>query len=802
MKNKVIIHAHFYQPPREDPWSGVVPFQESAQPYHDWNQRITKECYAANGMSRILNPFGQITDIVNNYRHISFNFGPTLLNWLKANAPYVYENIIIADRLSLAQNNNHGNAIAQAYNHTILPLATDDDAKTQIKWGLADFEANFNRKAEGMWLPEAAINPQVIDTLIREKVAFIILSPWQAEAICPIGSNKWQPLTNTPVPTGRAYRIDRPDGSINVFFYNHILAHGISFEHYLRNADKLYEHFLSFRQNADPTHLVNVATDGEVYGHHEPFGDMCLSAFCKILEAKDEFVLTNYGAYLEQNPPTYLVKLKEGENSLGTSWSCFHGVSRWFRNCGCTTGGEAHWNQEWRTPLRNAFNFLNNKLKDVFVKQMSALSTANPMDIRNDYISVLTGKTERDAFAAQKIDKADSSQAAVRSVFFTLLEQQKFCQFMFTSCGWFFSEISGIEATQNLKYAIKAYDLFSGPGGHDILSAFLSEIETARSNITAFGSGRNIVESWVIPSKKDLSYGASIFVLSDIFADDMLITDSYGIFRKDRYSLDSKPTKENLSEKSGAITVSDYTIYKSDSFSFSLKEEPLKGVYLTLAPDGNNRGVGKTIEVSLGTLPIEMRLYITKIVSRQVVDKCITGFKEALNETENALVYLKNLNTTLPKTIVELAELLINSMFEKLLNDPKIIPNEDELETLRFLKKFSQEHNLTVDIDSLKNKFSCMISFQIDRLTEDVEEETVKTIVLFTETARSLKAEPEITRAQEKVYQYLNAHRNYSILDIEKEKDFETFNKLRRLIKLGSVFGIYVDDFKEKFFSV
>ena len=383
MKNNLIIHGHFYQPPRENPWIGLIPRQKSASPYENWNRKITKECYAANTYSRFLDANGSIVDIINNYTYISFNFGPTLLNWLMSYAPTIYAQILEADRLSLNNNAGHGNAIAQAYNHSILPLCSLEDAETQIIWGLKYFESRFNRSSEGFWLPEAAVNSSIIDLLIKQKIKFIILSPWQAEAFCPLGSKKWKPLGDNPIPSDRVYRIDRPQGSIAVFFYNHQLAHGISFEHYLTDADRLYEKLLTFRHTARPDHLVNIATDGEIYGHHEPFGDMCLAALVRIIDRENDFTLSNYGRYLEEHPPTYLAQLKEGENNLGTSWSCFHGVDRWYRDCGCTTGGKEGWNQKWRAPLRDALIHLRDSLKNIFINEIPNFSGTDPQKIRN-----------------------------------------------------------------------------------------------------------------------------------------------------------------------------------------------------------------------------------------------------------------------------------------------------------------------------------------------------------------------------------------------------------------------------------
>lgn len=802
MKNKLIIHGHFYQPPREDPCLGIIPYQESAHPYHDWNERITKECYAANSMSRTLNAFGQITDIVNNYCYISFNFGPTLLSWLKDNADYVYKNIIEADKVSMTMNSGHGNAIAQAYNHTVLPLCSNEDIKTQIVWGLKDFEHHFKRKSEGLWLPETGVNLHVIDLLIEEGISFIILSPWQAEAVCPIGSNKWQSLHNNPAPTGRPYRIERPHGSMNVFFYNHILATGISFQHYLRNAEKLYDRLVSFKQNIDPEHLISIATDGEVYGHHEPFGDMCLAALTKLVNQGNDFEFTNYGQYLASHAPTHLVKLKEGEKGLGTSWSCIHGVARWYRNCGCTTGGQPEWNQEWRTPLRNAFIYLRDQLKSKYIKEMNSLSQKDPMEIRNTYIQVLTREVDRIEYARQYINRKKPDDPETLKHFYTLLEGQKYSMFMFTSCGWFFSEISGLEATQNLRYAIKALKLYKGSADQDILSPFLSELENARSNIPSYGSGRNIVESIILLHTKELHHGAAIFILSELCSGTTYKNNTCGIFKKKNFKVDNADSKPSFPRRVGKITVTDYTIFNTAEYHFTLSESDLQGITLTLKKKKPEDGYEAPIEIFAGDLPIQLRTHITNSISTHVVDSCISESQKSLSLTMDALIYLKKMHVHRPKTIIELAELLIDRIFEKILVDPTIIPPESELRQVKNLVIFTKEYELSVDIESLKKKISAMITYQTGRLTEKIEEETTSVIVHLLETCREFGTEPEITRAQDRIFQLLKASKNYSLDKIEKEKDFKGFNKLRRLIKLGSLLGFDVEEYKNKFFGI
>ncbi|MBN1698372.1 MAG: DUF3536 domain-containing protein [Spirochaetales bacterium] len=800
MKNNLIIHGHFYQPPREDPWIGLVPSQPSAYPYHDWNERITKECYAANSMSRTLNGFGQITDIVNNYAYISFNFGPTLLNWLKTNTDHVYENILEADRESMKRNNGHGNAIAQAYNHTILPLCSPEDARTQIIWGLKDFEAHFGRNSEGIWLPEAAVSMPVIDLMIEQGIRFIILSPWQAEAICPIGANKWQPLHHNPVPSGQAYQIDRPHGSIAVFFYNHILATGISFQNFLRNADRLYEKLISFKQNADPHYLVNIATDGEVYGHHEPFGDMCLAALIKLVEKNDDFTFMNYGMYLDMYPPTCLVKLKEGEQGHGTSWSCIHGVARWYRNCGCTTGSRDGWNQEWRTPLRNAFISLRDKLRALFIREMTTLSSHDPMEIRNTYIDVITEKANRTNFIRRYVDRSDPSDTGILKRFFSLMEGQKYAMYMFTSCGWFFSDISGIETMQNMRYAIKALDLHGLPYDKDITTPFLSELETARSNISSFGSGRNIVESIILEEKKGLQHGAAIFILSELWASKTYKNDTYGIFKLADFSAEKPGTNKTVVEKRGRVTVRNYMVQHETTYVFSLKEKELEGISLTLREDVPGDKHQEEIEISVADLPVELKTHITDSVSSHVVDRCINNSIESFNATRSALVYLKKMNVSGPHTIIDLAELLIDRMLEQLLNDRTVVPSEATLGRIKDLMLFANEYELNVDIDSLKTKVSSIISYQAERLTDMIEEEPTRIIIHLLETCRRFGSEPEITRAQDRVFQLLKAAEHAASRVLDGKMDFSVLNRIRRLIKLGATLGFDVEKHKENFF--
>ncbi len=489
MENYLILHGHFYQPGREDPEPGIIPLQPSAAPFHDWNYRITKECYEANSASRVLNNDGKIIDIVNNYTYLSFNFGPTLLDWLENHAKETYHRIIEADRKSIIRNNGHGNAVAQGYNHTILPLDTQEDIETQICWGLDNFRRHFRRESEGIWLPEAAVNTTVIDSLIKHNIKFIILSPCQAEAIRKSIDSNWQLFQNNNVPSSKPFFIRGKTGSIAVFFYNSILATGISFEHYLRNADQLYSKLLSFSDKDNAANLVHTATDGEIYGHHEPFGDMCLSSLIKLIKKNNDFVLSNYGFYLEKYPPVLEVRLRSGEDKKGTSWSCSHGISRWYKDCGCTTGGNPEWNQEWRTPLRAAFTYISSRLNEVYKKQMYNLTRKDPVMILNKYGAVINGKKSPESFSRKYIPEREQK---TRIQFLKLLEGQKYRLSMFTSCGWFFSDISGLESVQNMKYASQALYLYSEYLLPEDKKTFLDILSKAVSNIKEKSTGKEI----------------------------------------------------------------------------------------------------------------------------------------------------------------------------------------------------------------------------------------------------------------------------------------------------------------------
>ncbi len=507
----VCVHGHFYQPPRENPWLEEVEVQDSARPYHDWNARVTAECYAPNAASRILDGERRIVEIVNNYRRISFNVGPTLMAWLEGAAPETYAKILEADRASRDERGGHGNAIAQAYNHMILPLATRRDKETQVAWGIADFRKRFGRDPEGMWLPETAVDTESLEVLAGHGIAFTILAPHQAARVRPAGQEDWTDVQGGRVDPSRPYLYRLPSGaSIALFFYDGPISRAVAFEGLLNRgetfADRLAAGFRPDRQGAQ---IVHIATDGESYGHHHRFGEMALTHALRLIEERHAARLTNYGEYLALHPPDDEVEILEP-----TSWSCVHGVERWRANCGCNAG-HAGWNQEWRKPLREALDWLRDELARLYEAQADR-DLKDPWAARDAYIDVILNRDLEsvDAFFAAH-GRADLARED-RPRALRLLEMQRHALLMYTSCGWFFDELSGIETVQVIKYAARAVQLAARYGAR-LEDEFIGRLAAAKSNLRRWGDGAQVYRRAVRPSFVTLSRVVAHYAISGLF---------------------------------------------------------------------------------------------------------------------------------------------------------------------------------------------------------------------------------------------------------------------------------------------
>ena len=521
----VAIHGHFYQPPRENPWLEAIETEESAHPFHDWNERIAFECYRPNAYARVVDGRNKILDIQNNYASISFNFGPTLLSWLEEKFPSVYQRIIEADRESLKRF-GHGNAMAQVYNHIIMPLANERDKETEVLWGIADFEKRFHRRPDAMWLPETAVNYATLRVLVKYRMKYLILSPFQALRVRPFGGKKWADVSQGRIDTTQPYRWfirdvsgkKRTDEFIDIFFYDGMISRDVSFGDLLRDGNAFCKQFAkAYQPSKKRPQLIHIATDGETYGHHKKFGDMALVFALKDGFPSRGFEIINYGAFLKRFPPVYEVEIDEGPKGEGTSWSCMHGVGRWKENCGCSTGGREGWNQKWRRPLREALDFLRDELASLYEKEGEKIFR-DVWEARNGYIKVILDRSPQEVarffetFGVKGLDE----KRRIRGL--RLLEMERHALLMYTSCGWFFADLSGLETVQILKYASRAIQLAQELTNQGIEEKFVESLSRAKSNFPEMGDGRQVYQTLVKPSSVTLEKVVNHLAVSSFFA--------------------------------------------------------------------------------------------------------------------------------------------------------------------------------------------------------------------------------------------------------------------------------------------
>ena len=533
----ICVHGHFYQPPRENPFLNVVGRQPSAEPFHDWNERILHESYRPNAFARILNDRGEVVRIVNNYEHISFNIGPTLMSWLERHDLETYQRIIEADRKSCDRNQGHGNAIAQVYNHIIMPLANPRDKVTQVRWGIADFKRRFGRDPEGMWLAETAVDTKTMEVLANEGIQFIVLAPSQASRCrrfgLPEGFDQWQDVSEGDIDPTRPYRCflpAQPNGRnyIDIFFYDGPISGDMGFDDILQSS----QHFANrigqavrpwaHEQNHEDFHgedarpicsersqMVSVATDGETFGHHRKGAEKALAyALTHEFPARG-WKVTSYAHYLSLCPPVWEVQLKPV-----TAWSCSHGVERWKSDCGC--GGGGGWQQQWRAPLRETLDWLRDRLAPLYEEAASTL-LSDPWAARNDYVEVISDRSDRTLDAFFFKHQVYPLNAAERTDALRLLEMQRHTLLMYTSCGWFFDEISRPEGTQLLRYAARAIELAESVFGIQLEAEFIGRLEHAPSNVDYFKDGSGVYLKQVQPNQVSIEQVVAHYAMGSLF---------------------------------------------------------------------------------------------------------------------------------------------------------------------------------------------------------------------------------------------------------------------------------------------
>lgn len=678
MDRYICIHAHFYQPPRENPWLEEVERQDSAYPYHDWNERITAECYAPNAASRILDGRGRIRQIVNNYSQISFNFGPTLLSWMEEKSPDTYHSILEADRESQKRFHGHGSAMAQAYNHVILPLANDRDRYTQIVWGIRDFHKRFGRAPEGMWLPETAVNTPTLEILAELGIKFTVLAPRQAARVRKIGGRSWKDVSGGRIDPSRAYLAKLPTGKINLFFYDGPISQAVAFEQLLNSGEQFAARLKSgFSDKRTWPQLMHIATDGETYGHHHKYGDMALAYALDHIQSEGDIRLANYGEFLEKFPPELEVQIAEN-----TAWSCSHGVERWRSNCGCNSG-RSGWNQEWRGPLRAALDYLSERSSHLFETRAGEL-LRDPWAARNDYIDVVLDRSPENLWIFFEKHSRRELRPEETVTVLKLLEMQRHAMLMYTSCGWFFDELSGIETVQVVQYAARVIQMAREAAGEDLEPEFLNLMAEAKSNIQEFGDGARIYEMWVKPAMVDLCKVGAHFAISGMFngthdAPQFCYDFKTRDYRREesrgarlalgRARVSSHITRENRELTFAAIHMGDQVLHAGVDDSGN-EQEYLDFASKILASFASSDFAGVLNDIdqhfgealySLKSLFKDEQKRIIDIILRQTLEDAESSYKTVYDKHGPLLSFLKEMEQPIPEVLRMTAEFILNS---------------------------------------------------------------------------------------------------------------------------------------------
>ncbi len=697
---QLCLHGHFYQPPRENPWIEKVELQESAKPYHDWNERIFRECYLPNTRARVLDPDGRILDIVNNFESISFNFGPTLLSWIETHHPETYRLILDADRKSREQHQGFGNAIAQAYNHMIMPLANRRDKETQVYWGVEDFRFRFGRDPLSMWLPETACNEETLEVLVDAGMKFLILEPHQAESVRPLVSGgkpgDWHAVSSGQVDPKRAYRCFlKNDRSrwIDIFFYDGPISKDIGFGDLLFEATSLMNR-IDMARPGDNQGLVHMATDGETYGHHKAFGERALAYAMHVEAPRRQYQIVNYAEYLEAHPPEYEVRLKDGDQGEGTSWSCAHGVKRWKEHCGCRGDGPAEWTQHWRAPLRAALDWLRDRLVRVYEDEAGKYFH-DVWKARNDYIHVILNRTEANIQNFLERHAREPVTEAMAPRLLKLLEMQRHAMLMYTSCGWFFTELSGIETVQVFAYAARAIELAEAAAGESIEKEFLDRLALAKSNIPDFGDGRQIylenVKTRAVSAELIAGFYAMLSTFDhaeespDLYSYQLEILyerkETFGshVMNFGRIRLTSGITREVhdfifLALQFGAYDFRCSVKPAAEFQDFDGVEKELFGELHAMHIIELMRRIdsifGKNY-YALKDLPVEQRIRIVSVLTREMLDKVHQMYETLYEDSRRINEIYRSINLPLPNEIREAAAATLTRQFHSAVEEMK-----------------------------------------------------------------------------------------------------------------------------------
>ena len=819
-KNDVFltIHGHFYQPPRENPWLESIEVQDSAAPFHDWNERIAQECYGPNSASRIVDNRNRIIDIVNNYKYMSFNFGPTLLSWMENFAPHTYERIIKADIESVQEHNGHGNAMAQVYNHMIMPLSNERDKQTQVKWGIRDFEYRFGRKPEGIWLAETAVDDDTLRVLVENDIKFTVLSPYQADKFREGNNGDWIDVSWGNIDPARAYRYyikSAPNKYIDLFFYDGAISRSVAFDNLLLDGNKFSKRLTEGVSDCrNYPQLVNIATDGESYGHHTKFGDMALSYVLKVKAKDSGFQLTNYAEFLEKFPPKAEVIIKQP-----SSWSCSHGVGRWKEDCGCSTGGKPGWNQKWRKPLRNALDYLRDELVIIFEEFGAKYFVVDPWEVRDAYIDVVLNRKEGNILRFQReyFLPELSDDERVRAM--ELLEIQRQAMLMYTSCGWFFTELSGIETVQIMKYAARAMQLACRFSEKDLETKFLEILNEAKSNLPEHGTGKDIYEKWVKPSivtAKQLTCLWAISSLYDDFEDEEEVycyTIKKNAYKKvhcgsmtfiiGHVDIKSKITLEKKDIMFALVVYAGGDFHCaikefSDDVEFNKIKTNLIKTFLTTSLTETIRALDEYFGKEYYTLKdifIKERRKIIQILLRDKLNKFADYYRQIYIDGRGTIYHLQALGMNIPNEFKLAAQYTLSQNFNELVSENHELFDENSMQKEKEILAEAKMLGITLDKKVSNDIYTKKLLKNIYRLVNSLERQQANVIMDIFSEIDALELEIDLKEAQNLYFNKIYA----GIIDIlEGNEELRDKKLIQQLLDIGTKLNINTEFYKVK----
>jgi alpha-amylase/alpha-mannosidase (GH57 family) len=814
------LHGHFYQPPRENAWIEEIEAQESAHPFHDWNEKIHYECYLPNAKSRILDKKGHIVNIVNNFEMISFNFGPTLLAWLEKKYPETYRLILEADRTSRAKHGGSGNAIATVYNHMILPLASRRDKVTQIAWGLCDFQYRFGRNPESIWLPETACNEETLEVLAEQGVKFIILSPYQAEAVSPLGEEKWEDVSRGTIDPKMPYRCFlRKDAEkyIDVFFYDGPISKDVGFGDLAFDAKRLMDRVDGAKNsNGNPSQLVHIATDGETYGHHKPFGDRVLAYIVAVEAEARGYRTVNYAEFLRENPPRFAVRLKEGENGEGTSWSCVHGVARWKEDCGCRGAGPAEWKQHWRKPLREALDWLRDRTSEIY-ESWGGRHLKDVWEARNDYIEVIFDR-KPDTIRAffERHAKKELAREEL-TLCLKLLEIERHAMLMYTSCGWFFTELSGIETVQILQYAARAVQLVEEVTQHPMEEDFLERLAQAKSNVPEFKDGRTVYEKLVKPSVTSLPKVVAHYGMASIF-------EEYGAaLSMHCFKLDvlyrRQETYGNLTLNFGRVRIASamtleerdlvFLVLQFGGYDFRCSVKPFAdleefkkierdlfdGLYHEHVVELLRKAdeyFGKSY-YALKDMLVQDRTRIISILTHESIEKISDGYDQLFEENRRMSEIYRSINLPIPEEVQYAAEHALNRRLRREIEElAKNGFDEGKLPSVYRVIEIAKQFRVTLKGAHIAPILNEELAQRTRELAKEVNKQRIRQCFLIQEVARRMNVELDKHLPQDDVFFLLKkwSEQSENALGISEET-------MERIFELAVSLGINPDEFRK-----